>query len=119
MPERPAAGSSAAGAPRDLAGAGLPAALGLAPQHDLLPPAEHRGAALGQQQRAVVAFDGEKSLRQQLAHDGPPFGVAKLGTDAEDRERVMAQLGHSGRLLAEQDVDDVAGAKLLVPLTGA
>ena len=56
---------------------------------------------VGEHQRAVVALDREQALRQQLADDAAPLGLAQLGADAEDGQRVVAVLddlvGAAGR----------------------
>ena len=68
--------------------------------------AQHRGARVGQHQRAVVALDGQQALGQQLAHDAAPLRLAQLGRRRRTRVRASwSMLDDLRGLLAEQDVD--------------
>jgi hypothetical protein len=49
--------------------------LRLAPEQDLALLAQDSGARVGQRQGAVVAFDRQQALRQQLADDTAPLRV--------------------------------------------
>ena len=55
------------------------------------------GAAVGQRERAVVALDREQALGEQLPDDAAPLGLAQLGADAEDGQRVVPVLGRPCR----------------------
>ncbi len=90
--------------------------LGLLAEADLAAAAEHLARLVGEDQRAVLPLDGQQSLGQQLAHGPAPLALAQLLADAEDGELVVVELDDLGRLAAHQDVDDLAGAELLVPL---
>src|SRR5579863_6334549 len=93
---------------------GLGGPLGFAAKRDLAALAENLGAGRGQDQGAVLGFDGQQTFGQELADDAAPFWFAEFGADAEDLESVVAVLGDLGSLLAQQDVDDLACAELLV-----
>ena len=73
-------------------------------------------AVLSRSDRGDAASQGEKPLSEELADDAAPFGLAKLGADAERLQLVMVILRHLRSLLAEQDVDDLPGAEALVAL---
>ena len=90
--------------------------LRVAPEHDLALLAKDGGTRVGQREGAVVAFDRQQALGQQLADDAAPLRVAQLGADPEHRQRGVAVLVDLVRLLAEQDVDDVTGTEPLPAL---
>jgi hypothetical protein len=85
----------------------------VAAQHHLPLPAQHVAAFGGEPDRLVLALHREQSLRQQLADDPAPFGLAQVGAHPEHRQLVMPVLRHLLRLTAKQDVDDLARAEPL------
>src|SRR5215831_4003236 len=102
---------------RSLSGLGRPGGpLWLPAQHDRALAAEHLSAGRSQHERAIVSLHRQQALGEQLPHHTTPFGVAQLGSDAEHRQGVVAVLADLGRVLAEQDVDDMPRTELLVPL---
>jgi hypothetical protein len=89
---------------------------GVLAEHDLALAAQHVAAFGGEPERLVLALHREQSLRQQLADDPAPFGLAQVGAHPEHRQIVMPVLRHLRSLLAEQDVDDLPRTEALVAL---
>jgi hypothetical protein len=89
---------------------------GVLAEHDLALAAQHVAAAGGERDRLVFAAHSQEALGEELADDATPFGLAKLGADAERLQLMMVILHHLRSLLAEQDVDNLPGAEALVAL---
>ena len=66
---------------------------------------------VGQRQRAVVALDREQPWASSCRTTPRHSPSRQLGADAEHGQRVVAVAMHPRRLLAEQDVDRLAGAE--------
>ena len=76
--------------------------------------AQNLSAGLTEHESSVaVAVDREHALREQLSNHPAPLLLAQVGTDSEGAQRSVVVLLHLGGLLAQQDVDGLAGTELL------